>query len=352
MSSAATAEAEVNTLVYAAFNSQLVGIYLMGIYTLIFFGTLYACFSRPKPLNRLVITTVVLLFLTNAVNCGVQWYLGKVALIQHPSSEVAIFIGFYESPQSMWSSYVETVCYFVAAALADGLLIWRCFHIWDRSAWAVVLPTMLLFAELAADVCVIVLIAAYDFVDPSSKSQIVNLLTGVSFLVTFLCTVLCTTLIGYRIHSFSIEGALRQKYRCIIEMLIQSAALYSVVALAYAVAIFVSQRVSQNPELMTTLNVITTYLGTFYGAIAGISPTIMVARVALNHGRDRDSTTTIGSGPPRFKSMTISSWSALPQDEQFDLEPESATTVDAVELSPKEWERMGLKREGTSRNMA
>ena len=79
--------------------------------------------SRPKPLNRLVITTVVLLFLTNAVNCGVQWYLGKVALIQHPSSEVAIFIGFYESPQSMWSSYVETVCYFVAAALADGLLV-------------------------------------------------------------------------------------------------------------------------------------------------------------------------------------------------------------------------------------
>ena len=61
---------------------------------------------------------------------------------------------------------------------------------------------------------------------------------------------------------------MRQRYRCIIEMLIQSAALYSVVALAYALAIFVSQRVTQNPELMTTLNVTTTYLGTFYGAIA------------------------------------------------------------------------------------
>ncbi|PPQ75869.1 hypothetical protein CVT26_000285 [Gymnopilus dilepis] len=145
MSSASSTEAGVNRLISTAFNSNLLAVYLMGMhmthsdvliaisnlrhsdrdlgtYTVIYVGTMYACVVRPEPLNRLVVTTVSMLFLINVVGCCVQWNLADGAFVQHSSSEDAIFSAFYMGLHSFEASYIGTVCSLIAAVLADGLM--------------------------------------------------------------------------------------------------------------------------------------------------------------------------------------------------------------------------------------
>ncbi|PPQ75868.1 hypothetical protein CVT26_000284 [Gymnopilus dilepis] len=177
----------------------------------------------------------------------------------------------------------------------------------------------------AFDICVIV-IAPVSRIDPSITAQTFNLLASIPLFATFACTVLCTSLIVYRIRSFSIEGSLRRRYRHIVEILVESSALYSVVVLPVAI-LFPVQSIPSSFQSFATLNTVAVYLGAFYNYITfstfqdgpfhyiqGIAPTIMIARVALSRDRDSNSTYMIGSGPPMFKSTTPSSTSALPQD--------------------------------------
>lgn len=84
-----------------------------------------------------------------------------------------------------------------------------------------------------------VALAATEHLNPSpSQSETLNKLIGAIFLLAFATTLITTLLISYRIHSFfkeDLSNGFRSRFKHVVEILIQSAAAYSVVTIAFAV---------------------------------------------------------------------------------------------------------------------
>lgn len=84
--------------------------------------------------------------------------------------------------------------------------------------------------------------------------------------MTFATTFVTTILIAYRIHSVSKQDVLqgsRTRFNHILEILVQSAAVYSLVALAYAIVGFIPFTANN----FSVRNALNEYLGPFYGFI-------------------------------------------------------------------------------------
>lgn len=111
-----------------------------------------------------------------------------------------------------------------------------------------------------------------------------NTCTTIYVSLTLATTLLCTLLIVYRI--LSIEWAKPKlvgtrsynlgAYRNVIEVVVESAALYSAALIVYIVVIF---------QDGTVLD----YIDTIAGFIRAIAPTLLVGRVASGHSRPDDS---------------------------------------------------------------
>lgn len=86
-----------------------------------------------------------------------------------------------------------------------------------------------------------IIIACAENLNPSpSQAHTLKTLTAAAFFITFATTLVTTLLISYRIHSFSrqdddLPRSSSTRIKHIIEILVQSAALYSMVAIAGAI---------------------------------------------------------------------------------------------------------------------
>lgn len=113
--------------------------------------------------SPIVLTTITALYLLNVAQTAVQWKLTSqlVGLLGEPLQEAFIFA--VSGPR--WTTLVNDLGTFLTSTLADVLLvrhffssygfpftvdiqIWRCYHIWDDSLRAILLPVVLLLAEV------------------------------------------------------------------------------------------------------------------------------------------------------------------------------------------------------------
>ncbi|KAF8894196.1 hypothetical protein CPB84DRAFT_1304620 [Gymnopilus junonius] len=268
-------------------NSQLLDNFFMGVYTVVYFSTLYiygtsllSCDIALKSLDHLstvtkqsnkswiVIGSMSLSYLAFVIANSVQWYLTKLAFVDNGTSREAIFDTIFFG--TYWGFFLNNVCMFVIFVLADSLLIWRCYNVWNRSIRSVIFPSLLLFFEIGLDLSVVIIEAVVDLNPPPNLANVINMLTGASLFTTFATSTVAAVLISYRIYftakqNSALLGSRSQiRYHHILEVLLQSAAAYSLITLAYAI-------VSVYPSNINNITIITAvngYLAPFYFFIA------------------------------------------------------------------------------------
>ncbi|KAF8868547.1 hypothetical protein CPB84DRAFT_1807270, partial [Gymnopilus junonius] len=171
----------------------------------------------------------------------------------------------------------------------------------------------LLLSTISFDISIIAIASASKLMPTPNQAHILDILTTTTFCVTAATTLSTTFLIAYRIYSVSKEDILkssRRRFRNIVEILAQSAAAYAVASIINAVTTLPRADGSYSAD---------TYATAFFNFVAGVAPTIMVARLALapddnggmstiNHisGLQFDHSSTIGNvTQPREDSIPV-----------------------------------------------
>ncbi|TFK49454.1 hypothetical protein OE88DRAFT_1737070 [Heliocybe sulcata] len=178
--------------------------------------------------------------------------------------------------------------------VADGLLIWRCYVLWNRRLSVIAVPFILYLAEAACgyaiaafDVQIFLLRshAALEETEPPPAwfrlSRLENAMTITFFVSSFITNVLMSSLIAFRIWKATRGlGRRRNRYVRVASLILETGAMYSVCLLLCAIFIDMSGRAG---------TIGWTVMFAVVGQIVGIFPTVIIVFVAL--GRTLDSNT-------------------------------------------------------------
>ena len=149
--------------------------------------------------------------------------------------------------------------------------IWRCFYVWNRSLLAISLPSFFLVAEIGEilfertrrpnlwiwfllqgiSTSWIIIFSLPFKLAPSGEGTILNILFASGNFLSLSCTISSTLLIVYQIHnSFSHQGNhSKRRFLHIVDVLVQSAAVYSLALLVSAIATVVLITSGNHPTL-------------------------------------------------------------------------------------------------------
>ncbi|PPQ84812.1 hypothetical protein CVT25_015158 [Psilocybe cyanescens] len=270
--------AKVN-VIGASLNTSMLFNFLMGIYTMVYGGTMYLYLSK-KPANskrHIVLSAISVLYLLCFLDFIVQWYYLDWVVVINGDTRESIFSGTVNGLQ--WISVLSTILASSLLIVSDSLLIWRCYYVWGQSFWAISAPLILLVAEFSLFVATTVLSATLNQITSDANAILFNNITSALTFVSLGTTVITTFIIGYRIHSASQRHDLssRRLFNHVVTMIMESATAYSLVLLIEAIIIAVpSVEVLGSP-----LSEAGIYIQAIVIVFAGMAPTVLVARIAL-----------------------------------------------------------------------
>ncbi|TFY59874.1 hypothetical protein EVG20_g7626 [Dentipellis fragilis] len=284
-----------------------------GLYTALFAGSVYVLvFHQPR---RYYLAISILLYILITANVIV----GLVQIILTPTfiSNSRLVDGVYvvcgleadsESPdqirQALLNDFTEVAIDFIntfAQITADGLLIYRCWIIWNRTLRIVIPVTVLLLATTACNLSVVYYSSQIYTMrraanPPASlpsewpqRVRMASVFSTTSYALALSTTVITTALIAGRIwwtsrifrRSSATSGGI---YKSAIAILIESGAIYSS---GLIVALIVRQTTSK-------------YWGIFSSSVSpllGIAPTLIIVRVGLGHSFETTDASVVDSTP-------------------------------------------------------
>ncbi|KAH9477697.1 hypothetical protein JR316_0009923 [Psilocybe cubensis] len=280
-------------------NAVLVSTLLTGFYSVVYLGTMYLYISRmPTSQGKIVILSAIsLLYALCLVQQAIQWYYINLILIFNGDTRLDIFFAVLERGSvAVYAVFQFSFCFIFV--VSDALLIWRCYHVWGKSFKIIILPLALILGEMGLSLAVTLVPVVKPPTFTSSISSFKNL-TSIQTLVSFGTTAICTFLIGLKIHKASHQNftgnGIRSTKRLghIIKIIVESAAVYSLVTLVYAIQgiiPFSPETIVESPLLVEGL-----YMQVIIVAVAGLAPTVIAARIALSTPKStfREPTTRI-----------------------------------------------------------
>ncbi|PPQ81461.1 hypothetical protein CVT25_013364 [Psilocybe cyanescens] len=121
--------------------------------------------KKPANINRhIIIWTITALYLLCFLNLIVEWYLLNWTIVISGDTREAIFVGTV-GDGLQWAFILNNILQNSLFIVSDGLLIWRCYHVWGQLFWAISSPLILLVVEGAYSL--VLLLYAIDLVVPS-----------------------------------------------------------------------------------------------------------------------------------------------------------------------------------------
>ncbi|KAF8173641.1 hypothetical protein BJ912DRAFT_931871 [Pholiota molesta] len=152
--------------------------------------------------QHLVSAAITMLYLSSIFGTSVQWYDTKWQFVDNGDSRDLVFLAFFEGPG--WDLVALNTTNCITFAIADGLLIWRCFHAWNRSLRIISMPLLLIVTEIALFLVEISFNAKYtNLIIPPALAARINAVLSAAFFMSFATTFVMTILIAYRIYSVS-----------------------------------------------------------------------------------------------------------------------------------------------------
>ncbi|SJL17090.1 uncharacterized protein ARMOST_20632 [Armillaria ostoyae] len=274
-----------------SFNRTILQSLLQGLYTLIVAITLWTIFSSPKKSgNAFFITVIIILYILTTVAFGFGWVFEQRAFIQNGDNFLTVFFALQDiSPWWRVSQLVIGISGGMSTFIVDVTIIWRCWVLWERRWRIILLPGLCAIAGTIAKFLQIrsIFINTSDIENSGVFAADIDwALIYLSLMLT--TTLLCTLLIVYRIVRLA-SGV--SSYRKIVEIVIESSAMYSLTLIVYLAL------VARNLESSFYADIITAY-------VKVIAPTLLVGRVAASSNSNSCSQVIIHS--TRAHSSTLS----------------------------------------------
>ncbi|KAK0472629.1 hypothetical protein IW261DRAFT_1661299 [Armillaria novae-zelandiae] len=249
-------------------NTMVLEAFLHGLYTGIVAVTLWTILSSPRQLHSKFLRIIIFtLYILSTIPFVINWAFEHSAFIKHGNNYNGVFMALVDFGPGRTSYLLANgITGGISVLLVDMTIIWRCWVLWERQ-WRVI------FVPIG---CVVVgtvmkilqnLSNINMFTEDNSKTG--HFAAEVDWTLIYICmtlatTLLCTLLIVYRIVCHAPRMSASRK---IIEMLIESCAMYSLSLMIYLAL------VSQNLESAYYADIIAAY-------IKPISTTLLVARVS------------------------------------------------------------------------
>ncbi|PBK62539.1 hypothetical protein ARMSODRAFT_1024740 [Armillaria solidipes] len=264
-------------------NRMILEAFLHGLYTGVISIALWTMFSRWAFGRQFLLIIIVVLYLLATIGFSFDWAFLRRAFIGHGDNFYTVFQA-AELSSPWWIAYqlVDGITGGIGTFLVDITMVWRCWVIWDRQWRIVTLPAVCAFAGTVAKIIQLrsdLLDMTEDVGDTSGFSSQVAFFSVMYISLTLATTLLCTALIVYRI--LRVSGV--RSYFGILEVLLESSAIYSLSLIVYLAFVF-----RDSDDCF--------YADTIMMYIKGMAPTLLVTRVAskfhrgdaLGEGNDRD----------------------------------------------------------------
>ncbi|KAF9562352.1 hypothetical protein CPC08DRAFT_706728 [Agrocybe pediades] len=224
----------------------------------------------------------------------------------------------YNSTSSL--DTISNICQNLTIILADGLLMWRCYLVWTASRQVAWIPCIFWLIEAALSITIAAAEIAWLNDLSDSRTQLMNVLTAALFFMSALTSLISTYLIAYRIYVASrLTGASKRRFMDVIDIVVQSSAVYTLSVLAVATYAVIPFQDSDSATI--AIDTVVNYLGSIALPLIGIMPTLMVARVAMSSGKDGTTVASGTAGKPstiHFQSRGADfrqSWASAESDE-------------------------------------
>ncbi|KAJ7463823.1 hypothetical protein B0H11DRAFT_2019058 [Mycena galericulata] len=254
-------------------NMTLLQTFFHGIYFVVFFLALYGMVLKRKT-PPLLFLVVVAMFAMSTVQLGLNWQIIRTAFITYGDTPLDVADALSNPPLAV--VVVGATMLVTNNLLADCVLIYRVYAIWNRDWRVIVLPILTCLASTAVG-----FVAVYDSAhyNTTPLNIFVEVATS-NFSLTLATTLMATLLILFRIvwvtrgqSDLGFSG-----YRAVIEMVVESAFLYSATLIVYIALLFNSTNNDNNGYAQAVLIEMT-----------GIAPTLIVARVSFGLSRPSSS---------------------------------------------------------------
>ncbi|KAF8179572.1 hypothetical protein K438DRAFT_2021612 [Mycena galopus ATCC 62051] len=270
----------------------LLSLFMHGLYTAVFLATLYGTVTRGRgQWNTSRVFVYIPIFAMYIVSTGCSatlWLVAKRAFIMHGQNPEDTVTYLISSPMLDLTTAALPVNIFIA----DSILIWRCWGVWNRQIKIIILPATcvlvgagmvlaissppLIVIFLLPEVLGAIVIATEiqeGLVTAAAGKRVTALATSY-FALALVSQLSATLLIIYRI--FSLKLGQTPKYARIIEMLVESAAPNCIILICFL------------PFFLRSPSVNDFYPQAILVQTAGIGPTLIVARVTFGMARPED----------------------------------------------------------------
>lgn len=265
MSSSGSSEVELRASLDASLNAFLLEFYVHGIYTGIYAISIRVLATNATSRTRLCMCYVsTILYILCTVQFTAFWVELRNTFVYGTSFESQYVLMLDGSPEYL--KILRTVCTSLNIVIADCTIIWRCWVVWEHTWRIAALPIILVASEILCGIEVDVHQYKTLFIDDVQRRWGVATIT-----MTLAVNVICTVLIIARILSVTrkqkgVFGCIRD-YRGIIEVLMESAALYTLSYMALLVLYPLNGAEYLYAEMLVY-------------PITGIAPTLIMVRVA------------------------------------------------------------------------
>ncbi|KAJ7174397.1 hypothetical protein C8R46DRAFT_1214608 [Mycena filopes] len=250
----------------------LLELFFNGLYTGLFFLTLYATIFKRKlyKTNIGLFLALILMYMLSTVHAASRWILVKNAFIDNADSPESTLVYLLQSP--LWLTVLAAVVFTANTIVSDFVLIWRCWTVWNRNWNIVALPIVCTLVGAGLGFRSIAEQAAYVLNPNLDRTSFVDFATPY-FGLSLATTCLTTGLIIVRIFTMT-EGTANfyKDYGRVIEIVVESAVLYSVTLIVFLPFLV---RGSYDDG----------YVQAIVAQMTGMAPTLIVARVSFGLAR-------------------------------------------------------------------
>ncbi|KAF9551925.1 hypothetical protein CPC08DRAFT_823109 [Agrocybe pediades] len=277
-------------------NSVLMLLFLMGIYTAVYGATLYFYRSTRKASQfRVILVMVTLSYALTWVVCGVQWHNANVTFVDYGDNRLSMFFRLYYPPA--WLDVIAHTCQNIVVMLADGLLMWRCYVVWERSRLVLLISMVFWLTESALTLSVMILQIRH-LTETDMQVNTLNRLTSALYFTSTGTSLVCTGLIASRIYkAYCMSDYIKQtKFKNVLDIIIQSSAIYTLSVLILGVIGAIPLSSNDSAEYILRIDNVVYYLGPIAIMMIGMMPTLMVARIFLENQKEIRLSSSSASG--------------------------------------------------------
>ncbi|KAF9025734.1 hypothetical protein BDZ89DRAFT_1068097 [Hymenopellis radicata] len=274
-------ETETVNALGAYFNSAVIEALTYGLYAMVFVYTLSQIVAQGSRQRVAFIIIVCLIWALATIHLGIWWRGAYSTFVTHGESRDTMLgyrMGIGEGNWTARDVTLQDVCWSAVALnvmIADLINIWRCWILYRRDWRVVVLPGLCVVFALAIHSLNMAITFGYAADVPNlSRANRVNW-NIVYYSVTATTNIITTSMIIFRIFSAGgIENA--RTYRGLIQILVESALLYSVTYITY-LGVYVTEH-----KHWRFANL---YLQALLNAVTAAAPTMIIGSVMVGKTR-------------------------------------------------------------------